>query len=181
MTAEIFTAAWAEAEASNPPSVVVYQTIELIHPAFVDTITGPFSVRCVDGVAGDMSFTLEDGAPLDGGETVVFKPIPFGSDMTSWSEGQTPSCTLVVDNIGEEVMPYLEAAVGARANLTAIWRQYRSDDLTEPCYGPVIFSVRKVTASQTQLQGLAMLDNLSNRKFPNKLFTFEDFPGLINA
>lgn len=179
--ADIFTAAWEEAAATNPPSVVNYDTIELIHPAFIDSETGPFSVRAVTGIANDMNFTLEAGAPLNSGESVTFKAINFGADHPSWAEGQTPSCLLTVDNVGQELMPYLETAVGTRANLTAIWRQWRSDDLTEPCYGPVVFSVKKVTAKHTQLQGTAMLENLSNKKFPNKLFTFEDFPGLIGA
>lgn len=180
MSADIFTAAWAEAEASNPPGVETYNTIELIHPAFIEGGV-PFSVRAVTGVASDMSFTLEAGAPLNSGEEVVFKAINFQADHPSYAEGQVPQCQLSVDNVGEEVMPYLETAVGTRANLVAIWRQWRSDDLSEPCYGPIKFSVKKVTASNTQLTGTAMLDNLANMKFPNLLFTLHDFPGLLNG
>lgn len=176
-----WTAAWEEAEASNPPTVKVYNTLELIHPAFVDTVLGPFSVRAVTGVHDDMTFKLEAGAPLNSGESVVFKAINFYSQVPEFSEGQTPSCDVVVDNVGEEIIPYLENVVGTRANLTSIWRQYRSDNLDEPCFGPVTFQLKKVKATMTRLQGTAMLDNLSNRKFPNKLFTFEEYPGLLNA
>lgn len=175
-----WTAAWEEAEATNPPGVLTYNTLELIHPAFVDEVDGPFSIRAVSGVHEDMSFGLELGAPLNSGETVLFRAINFYSQMPEFAEGQTPSCDIIIDNVGEEVIPYLEAAVGTRANLTTIWRQYRSDDLSEPCYGPITFQIKKVKATLTRLQGTAMLDNLSNRKFPNKLFTFTDFPGLLN-
>lgn len=176
-----WTAAWEEAEASNPPGILTYNTLELIHPSFEDEVEGPFSIRAVSGVADDMSFGLELGAPLNSGEVVLFRAINFYSQMPEFSEGQTPSCDIIIDNVGDEVMPYLEAAVGTRANLTAIWRQYRSDDLVEPCYGPVTFQIKRVKATLTRLQGTAMLDNLSNRKFPNKLFTFTDFPGLLNG
>jgi hypothetical protein len=180
MPAEPWTAAWEEAEASNPPGVDIYHTLELLHPAFVDDGT-PFSIRCVNGTPNDQTFTLEDGAPLDGGEAVVFKAIPFEDDPPEFSEGQTPTCKISVDNVGEEVVPYLEEAVQTRADLQAIYRQYRSDDTTGPCYGPIQFVVKKVTLKSTRLEGQAQLKNLSNYKFPNKVFTYDEFPGLANG
>lgn len=179
MTAEPWTAAWEEAEASNPTGVVTYHTIELIHPEFVDTITGPFSVRAVNGTPNDQTFTLEAGAPLDAGQAVTFKAIAFTDDFPEFAEGQTPTCLLAIDGVGEEISPYLENVVGVRADLIAIYRQYRSDDTTEPCYGPVQFVIKKVTLKQARLEGTAQLKNLSNLKFPNKVFTYAEFPGLL--
>lgn len=175
-----WTAAWEEAEASAPPGIKVYDTLELIHPAFIDE-SGPFSVRAVTRVKDDMNFTLEAGAPLNPGQSVVFRAINFFSERPEFAEGVTPQCEVIVDNVGRELMPYLETMVGTRANLTAIYRQYRSDDLTEPCYGPVEFQIKKVTVSMTRVQGTAMLDNLSNTKFPKKLFTLNEYPGLMNG
>lgn len=178
--ADPWTALWEEAEASAPPGVRQYDTIELIHPAFIDSGV-PFSVRAVTKVATDMSFTLENGAPLNSGESVLFKAINFWSERPEFGEGVTPQCEVIVDNVGRELMPYLENMVGTRANLTAIFRQYRSDDLTEPCYGPIEFQIKKVTVSMTRVQGTMLLDNLSNSKFPKELFTFEEYPGLMNG
>lgn len=181
MTAEPWTDAWAEAEATNPPGVDIYHTLELIHPAFVDDLTGPFSVRAINGVTEDVNLTLEDGAPLDGGLEVTFKPIPFQDDLPEFAEGQTPTCKISVDNIGEEVSEYLEDATAVRADLVAIYRQYRSDDTSAPCYGPIQFVVKKVTLKSTRLEGQAQLKNLSNLKFPNKVFTYDEFPGLASG
>lgn len=181
MPAEPWTEAWEEAEASNPPGVDVFHTLELIHPAFVDDIDGPFSVRCVNGVGEPMNFTLEDGAPLNGGETVEFRAIPFKDELPDFAEGQTPTCKITVDSIGDEIIPYLEAATQVRADMIAIYRQYRSDDTSAPCYGPVQFVVKKVRQKAASIEGQAQLKNLSNLKFPNKVFTFTDFPGLANG
>jgi hypothetical protein len=179
MTTEPWTAAWEEAEASNPTGVVTFHTIELIHPEFVDDDTGPFSIRAVNGTPDPQTFTLEAGAPLNGGQAVVFSPIAFSDDLPEFAEGQAPSCQLAVDGVGDEISPYLENVVSVRADLICIYRQYRSDDLTEPCYGPIQFVVKKVTLKQARLEGTAQLKNLSNLKFPNKVFTYDEFPGLL--
>src|SRR6201993_4713558 len=166
MSGEPWTAAWEEAEASNPAGGTTDHTIELIHPEFVDDITGPFSVRAVNGTAQDQTFTLEAGAPLNGGQAVVFKAIPFSDEMSEFAEGQTPTCQLAIDGVGDEISPYLDAVISVRADLIAIYRQYRSDDLSEPCFGPVQFVIKKVTLKQARLEGTAQLKNLSNLKFP---------------
>lgn len=181
MTAEPWTAAWEEAETTNPPGVDVFHTLELIHPSFVDNITGPFSVRAVNGTPNDQVFTLEDGAPLNGGQAVTFKAIPFEDEPPEYGEGVTPTCKIIIDSIGEEVTPYLEDAITVRADLVAIYRQYRSDDTTGPCYGPIQFVVKRVTLKGTRLEGHAQLKNLSNYKFPNKVFTYQEFPGLASG
>lgn len=178
---DVWTEAWEEAEATNPPGVDVYDTLELRHDAFVDIIEGPFAARVINGVPDDTMLTLEDESVLNGGESVKFKAIAFHSERPEFADGTTPSCKISVDNVGDELKPYLEAAVALRSDLTAIYRQFRSDDTSEPCYGPVEFTIKKVTVSSTRLEGMATLDNLSNKKFPTKLFTFEDFPGLLNA
>lgn len=178
---DIWTAAWEEAETTNPSGVDVYDTLELRHAAFVDSITGPFAVRVVNGATSAVMLTLEDWSLMNGGETVSFEAIEFFAERPEFAEGTTPSCKISVDNVGDELQPYLEAAVAIRSDLTAIYRQYRSDDTSEPCYGPIEFTIKKVSTSSTRLEGMATLDNLSNKKFPTKLFTFEDFPGLLNA
>jgi hypothetical protein len=174
-----WTAAWEEAEATAPPEVMIYATLELRHPAFVDEVEGPFAVRAVAGSADDISFTLEVGAPLNGGETVVFQAVPFMAERPTYEEGKTPETKVIVDNIGQEMMPYLELAVLMRADMEATYREYRSDDLSGPCYGPINFVIKRVKATNTRIEGLAYIDDLANRKFPNKVYTLRDFPGLL--
>lgn len=178
---DIWTDAWEETEVSNPPGVDTYDTLELRHAAFIDEETGPFAVRIVNGSPTEVMLTLEMESLLNGGEIVKFEAIEFSAERPEFAEGTTPSCKIAVDNVGDELQPYLEQAVAIRSDLTAIYRQYRSDDTSEPCYGPIEFTIKQVKISTTRLEGVATLDNLSNRKFPIKLFTLKDFPGLLNA
>lgn len=178
---DVWTAAWEEAEATNPPGIDTYDTLELRHEVFLDDDDQPFGVRVVNGSTDDIMLTLEEGSLLNGGETVKFKAIAFQAERPEFADGTTPSCKISVDNVGDELQPYLEEAVQVRSDLIAIYRQYRSDDTSEPCYGPVEFTIKRVTVSSTRIEGNATLDNLANKKFPTLLFTFEDFPGLLNA
>jgi len=175
-----WTAAWEEAEASVPPTVDIFSTIELQHVAFVDIIDGPFSVRAVAGTAIAQTFRIEPGADLDGGADVVFEPIPFYSELPEVSEGTTPTCKVIIDSVGDELIPYLEAATQVRADMIAIFRQYRSDDLTIPCYGPCQFLVKQVSLKGSTIEGVAKIDDLANRKFPSRVFTLSEYPGLVS-
>jgi hypothetical protein len=175
-----WTPAWEEAEATAPPGVIVYHTIELQHPAFLqDDVQIP--IRCVTGVADDMSFGIELGAVFDAGAMATFTAIPFFAERPEFAEGKAPSCDVTVDNIGRELVPYLEAAIQVKADLAVIYREYRSDDLTAPCYGPIRFVMRKVRVVGTTVVGTAQLDDLANRKFPYKTYTVNEFPGLLSA
>jgi hypothetical protein len=56
--------------------------------------------------------------------------------------------SVTVDGVGRELTAYLEARAN-QGGPAVIYRQYRSDDLTEPCYGPVRFVMKKVTVKGT--------------------------------
>ncbi len=173
-----WTAAWEEAEATAPPGIREYDTLELQHVSFVDESNQPYAIRVVTDVASDTDFTLEPGATLNGGETVTFTAVTFFADRPQFSEGQTPQCTVTIDNVARYLVPVLDNAVQVKADLKCIFRQYRSDDLSEPAYGPVEFVIKKVTMSGTQIQGVAQLDDLANKKFPTRIYTISEFPAL---
>ena len=174
-----WTAAWEEAEATAPPGLVVYCTLELQHPGIL-VLGVPAPIRCVTGVVDDTEFGIEAGATYDGGEMALFQAIPFFAERPEFAEGQTPSCAVTIDGVAREITPHLESAIRIKADLVAIYREYRSDDLTAPCYGPVAFVMRKVTVTGTSVTGQARLDDLANRKFPFKVYSIDEFPGLAS-
>lgn len=178
--ADPWTAAWEEAEATAPPGVTIYCTLELQHPAFLQGMVET-PVRCVTGVADDQTFGIEAGATFNGGETVTFTATPFYSERPEFAEGKTPECQVTVDGVGRILSAYLEAAVQIKADLAVLYREYRSDDLTEPCYGPIRFVMRRVTVKGATVTGSARLDDLANRKFPNKIASIAEFPGLVTG
>lgn len=177
--ADPWTTAWEEAEASAPPGTLTYCTIELQHPAFLDESDNPIPVRCVTDVADDMEFGIEDGAEFDAGEMATFQAVPFYAERPDFAEGRTPECAITVDGVGDELIPRIESAVGIKADLTLIYREYQTPDLSAPVYGPVRFVVRRVSVNGTTITGTAQLDDLANRKFPRRIATVRDFPGLV--
>ncbi len=173
-----FNDAWAEAAATAPPQFMVYITLELRHDAFVDEVDGPFAIRAVTGVADPVTLGLEPEAALNGGEMVEFKAVPFTAEQPEFAEGKTPESQVTVDNVAREMIPYLEQAVRMRSDMVCTYREYRSDDLTAPCFGPVSFKMKRVSVTGTKVTGQARIDDLANRKFPNKVYTLNDYPGL---
>jgi hypothetical protein len=176
-----FTAAWQEAEATAPPSVTMYATLELQHPAFVDVSNNPIPLRFVTGVADDTSFGIEAGATFNAGETVSFTAVPFFAEKPEFAEGKAPQCQVTVDNIGREIAPYLDKAISIKADLIVLFREYRSDDMSTPCYGPIEFKMQSVKVAGTTVIGTAQLDNLTNRKFPYQIYTAQAFPELLDS
>jgi hypothetical protein len=172
-----WTAAWEEAEATAPPGKGTYLTIELIHPAFIEEAV-PFSVRAVSEVGEDVQLTLEVGAPLNSGELVTFKAIPFFAERPEFEEGKTPTSEVSIDNVAREMIPYLENAVSTRANMILLYREWREDDTSAPCYGPIEFVLKRVRVLGSKVTGVAMIDDLVNKKFPNLFYTLNRFPGL---
>jgi hypothetical protein len=77
-----------------------------------------------------------------------------------------PEARIAIDNVARELLPHIERAMTYRADLVA------------PCYGPVEFVIRNASMTGTRIEGGARLDNLAGRKFPSRLYTLRDFPGL---
>jgi hypothetical protein len=172
------TAAWEEAHASVPASVKVYFTLELQHPGFVDPSSNAIPIRCVTGVFEDVQLGIEEGARFDAGELATFTALPFYADFPEFAEGKVPQTRVVIDNVTRELVPHIERAVELRADLIAIYREYRSDDVAAPCFGPVEFIVRHITMSGTRIEGMAPIDDLANKKFPSRVYTTKEYPGL---
>ncbi len=168
-------AAWEEAMATAPANVDIYDTLELQHPTFDEP------VRVVADVIDDLVLTLEDGATFNGGEAVTFSAVSFIAEVPAYAEGKAPECQVTIDNVARLLIPYLNNAITVRADLTVVWRQFRSDMTDAPCYGPVTFTLRRVTVNGTRVTGTAKLDDLVNMKFPRKIYTIAEYPGLTNG
>lgn len=173
---EPWNAAWAEAVASCPTSVLVYETIELQHPAFTEG-GAPIALRFVLD-SQERTLGIESGALFNPGTMQTFTPIDFKASQPEFSQGKAPECTVTIGNVGRRLTPYLNAAVRVRADLVLIFRQYRSDDVDEPCYGPVQFVVRNVRVRGASVEGTARLADLQNARFPSRVYSLDEFPAL---
>lgn len=164
-----FSEAYLEAMAACPPSRRVFHTIEINHVSF------DAPAYLVANVGDDMEFGLETGA------TVMMLACPFESAWPEQREGQPPSTAIKVDNVNREMVPKIRAALGFRAYVIATLRQYTSDDLTSPAFGPVEFQLMNIVMKGTTLTGTAVAKNLQNKRFPrlDKNYSYTQFSSLL--
>lgn len=167
--------AWAEAIASCPPSVLTYVTLEIQHPSFGEP------ARIVANVADDVELGIELGADFNPGEMATFIACPVEVEYPEVREGQPPSSRVKIDNVNRELVPKIRAALGFRAYIKVLYREFLSSDLTEPAYGPVEFLLKDVQMTGATLTGTAMVAMLLNRRFPrrDKNYTVDQFPSLL--
>src|SRR5574344_1669773 len=80
MTDNTLSEALKEAYASAPSDVILLHTLELRHPAFVDGDGNPTAIRVVRDHK-NLICTLEDTAPLQGGQEVEFQAMAFDLEL----------------------------------------------------------------------------------------------------
>lgn len=175
-----YSEALAAAYAVAPETEIVLDTLELLHPSFLDDVGAPVSVRIVNDHSPLMA-TLEISAPLDPGDTVEFKNCYFRFVRPSESDsGSLPEVELQVDNVARMLIPYLDMAKESREKITMIWRPYLLSDLSGPHMNPPLqLTLRSVGGDMTSIVGRAGFTELSNRRFPASEYTAQKFPGLV--
>ena len=175
-----YDAAWAEAQATPSGDQVELPTIELIHPAITDDNGQQIAIRAVNDVVG-RDLPLEDSALINPGETVSFAPIPFEMPWPETEDGKVPSVRIRIDNIGREVVPYLDAAVLVDAPLVLIFRYFLLDvasQAVELAADPMTFYLRQVTVNEQFVEGTASPSDLENLQFLRQIYDVEHYPAL---
>jgi hypothetical protein len=169
---------------SNTPDLVALDTIELRHPAFVaeDGVT-PAAARIVND-GDDLVVTLPDDAPMNAGEEVTFTRCRFDLTLPESNGPGLPSCQLGVENIGEELMAPIEAAVTVPKPIQITYRQVLcpKDDAAAPGeIGVEIdgMTLRRVNATALRVTGTAGFEDDLNTPFPRKKYTPQEYPGLV--
>lgn len=173
-----YSEALARAYAVAPEEEIVLDTIELLHPAFIqDGVI--VAVRVVNDHS-PLSAFLEADAPLNGGEEVEFKNCYFQFRRPAESESASlPEVELQVDNVARVLIPYLDQAKESRVPITLIWRPYLVSDLSGPHMNPPLtLTLRGVGGDMNSLTGRAGFSDLTNRRFPASEYTSKKFPGL---
>lgn len=171
--------ALAEAYAVAPTNVLIYHTLEIRHPDFIDAIGNPTAVRVVRDNK-DLEATLESDAPLNPGEVVLFRSLFF--DLTLPEEGDSgsvPSVTVTIDNVGKILIQNLDRATESQEPIQITYRPYLSTDLTSPHIRPVLtMTLQTINVDSKKVTAVATYGNLANRKFPSMNYKIMDFPGL---
>lgn len=174
-----FEEAFAEAAASAPASVVFHYVLEMRHPSFLEGAS-EISLFFVANENDSVTVTIEPDDDRNPGAPVECLPVPFVASAPAYGENVIPESSITIDNIGREATKYLEEGVSYRADLVVILRQYRSDDLTAPCYGPVRFVIRSVKVKGATVTGVAKMPNLLDRLLHQRRYTPDVFKGLAS-
>lgn len=156
-----------EAYAAAPSDVIVYHTLEINHPAFVQPIY-------VVNDHADLNANLENGDP------VTFVRFAFRLVKPEVSPTGVPQLTVEIDNVSREILANIQLAMQSTAKITMTYREYLSTDLSGPQNDPPMEMVLSgIKADVFKVSATASFGDDNNKRFPNQEYTADRFPGLV--
>lgn len=168
-----------EAYASVRQDVVIFDTLELRHPDFVDDSGSPTAIRVVIGWE-DIQARLEPEAPMDPGAWVRFIAGAFEFSLPGFEENQIPQLKISLDGVSREVVQHIEAAMRRPFPIEITYRPYLSTDLSKPQMSPPLhMTLASVRVDAFQVSGVATLTDVHNWPFPSQKYNAARFPGLV--
>lgn len=162
-----------EAYAVAPSKLVIIDTLEIRQTGVQEPVYITKSRQPV--IAQD-----EDG------NTVTFQPVGFQFALPPSNEEGFQSLNLAIDNVGRQVMDFIEAAKstasfigGVPVPVEVVYRPYASTDLTAPqMVPPLVLYLKDVQINALQITGRATFMDIVNKKFPSELYIRSRFPAL---
>ena len=119
-----------------PVDELLYHTLEIVHPSFIDAASQPFSVRLVRDYA-PLAARLEATAPLNPGADVVFSAAGFELTLPDIADnGRQGEASISIAALPAEIEDAIAAAAMSGEAVTLIYRIYHSADLTTPAQTP---------------------------------------------
>lgn len=168
-----------EAYATAPSDEVIIHTLELRHPAFTDDAGNPDSIWVTTNEV-DVEATIEDDAPVRGGEAVTFLAFPFRFRLAPIENTAVQELELAIDAVDRRIIENLDAAASFGAKIQICYRPYLSSDLSEPQMDPPPeFTLSSVKADSLSVTGRCRVDIDLDGAFPRRIYTAAEFPALI--
>lgn len=170
--------ALAEAYASQPDDELVVDTIELHHPAFLDEYGQLTAIRVVNNTQSLM-LGLEPEAPLNGGEMVEFRGVPYQIKQPDIMKDGVPQLPITIPIVRRDLVRYVEQAISMVNPIQVYWRSYLVSDPTLPeQIPPIIMELTTAEIANGMLTGTASLNDVHNWPFPGKKYTRDRFRNL---
>lgn len=167
------TEALNELFASNPNDRDYYITIELSHSAFVPSVH-----RLVQGFR-DLTATLEDDAPYNGGEEVTFKKAAFKLSIPEKGVKGRQDLTCTIFGASFEIVEQLELqAKSNREPVKITFREFESGDLSVPASVPITMTVINPSVTKDSVSFSATFADVINKQYPSIFYKLETHPGL---
>ena len=172
------TAAWEEAAATVDSTERMLVSLEIMHSVMVED-GRPAPIRAVQNTE-DMTFRLEEGAPLDAGERVLFKAVPFGIEYPRIGKLGTEA-PIWIDNVNREVARYLEPATRLNESVVVIFRGYLRSDPDTVGHGPFRLLLRSVKRKGAKLEGTLTIADPTKLRVMREIYDNARFPALMVA
>jgi hypothetical protein len=163
----------AEAYASNPVGSVIWETMELWHPAWTDPLY----------IVGDrlpLDARIEATAERNAGAAVTFVPWSFTFVPPDMSQQSLPQATIDIDNVSREIGRQLDLAILDGRPIKVIWRTYLSGRQMEgpEHLPPIKMELKTVNMSVMSIRATLGFRDLLNATFPSLEYDSDHFPGL---
>ena len=176
-----------EAYASASVEEVILHTLEINHSAFTEPVrvVRDFGELLeASTVYGGLDIyghllTLEDDAPINAGEEVQFVGLHFELELPAQAQNRLPELQIRLDNVTRDVSQYLDAASELEEPLSLIYREYllSSPDVVQ--FKLSTLNIHKVTSTTNTVTMTAVFEDLTNKSFPSRVYSPDEFPGLI--
>lgn len=166
---EAIAEAYASANVGDP----VLLTLEFRHPDFVDDDGNPTSAWVVNDYRNLVAFD-EDSIER------TFIGVPFKYVKPDQTDSGAPKAAQIeLDNVSLEVSRLLMQARESDDPVEVVEREYLPSDLTAPHVLPVTVTELAAPAITVEtVSASCTFGNLTNRKYPARTYTAEDFPAL---
>lgn len=152
--------------ASAPAGIIELRCLEISHPLFAAPL------RLVHDYQ-DWTVTLETS------ETVTFKAAQFRTTPPTITDNGQIERGLQIDNTTGDVVNLLLPVVASTTPVTCTFRTYLSDDVTAPVFDtPEVTNLHNIQLSKGTLTASAQSSDVINRRFPRRIYTRVNTPGL---
>lgn len=169
------TPAQREAYARANTSLLHLPALEFRHPTF----SAPLRIVDFDS---DLSLPLEDYAPVDSGETVLFVGTHCEIRPPDIDDQVDSVTTFRIDGVSGLVQALLANANQSIVPIDATLRFYSYNlrtGLVDAPVGVIHQQVRNVSISKTTISISIGYKNSANKQFPAQLYTAYSNPGLV--
>lgn len=176
-----------QAYASADVNKIPIQTIELLHPTFVDLASDEDTIRYVSSqnITKPVLCRLEDSAPVDAGKIVQFDPAPIAIKRPEKSNKGYADLSITIGVTSLEIEQALDAVSEHSDPLRCYYRVYvlnpETGEIDGPQNQPFEWTLYGSTTKRGELSATASLADIVNRPFPYFLYTPSFAPGLVRT
>ncbi len=149
-----------EAYAHAPQEVTYYDTLEIMHASFTESIKV---------VVSDAPLTTPQGEYLACPNLSVTLPETEG--------GVRGQLEITIPFLPRDAQVAIKEAAHSRTPVTIKYRQYLGENIAPDAELPVPLQVESITQTHHQVTAIAMFPDLNNASFPRRLMTALNLPG----